>query len=87
MTVKQDNKTKNILVPEKLDPARAAVEVSEWANWMEQSVTVQKVFAHTSVDVRHAIQKVVSKYQDLTIQEGSSTPLAKCCTSSWHQRD
>lgn len=69
MTVKQDSKSKNILVPEKLDPARAAIEVSEWANWMEQTVTVQKTFAHTSVDVRHAIQRVIARYDDLTIQE------------------
>src|SRR5690606_5583415 len=71
MTVKQDSKSKNILVPEKLDPARAAIEVSEWANWMEQTVTVQKVFSHTSVDVRHAIQRVIARYDDLTIQEGA----------------
>jgi len=71
MTVKQDSKSKNILVPEKLDPARAAIEVSEWANWMEQTVTVQKTVAHTSVDVRHAIQRVIARYDDLTIQEGA----------------
>lgn len=71
MTVQQDKKTKNILVPEELDPARAAVEVSEWANWMEQPMVVQKVFPYTSVDVRHAIMKVIDRYSDINIQEGA----------------
>lgn len=71
MTVKQDKKIKHILVPEDRDPAGVAIEVSEWANHMEQTVAVGKKFPHTSVDVRHAIWQVTLRYEDITIQEGA----------------
>lgn len=71
MPVIQEN-TKHITVPEKSAPAAVAMEVSEWATMMEEAIMISRTYPYTSVDIRYAIQVIMSREDNLSIQEGAT---------------